>query len=357
VVVLCVGTPIQTGTREPRLDYLRTAVAELAPRIVDDTVFIVRSTVPVGTTRAMVLSPLSERVSSPLVAFCPERTIQGQALTELRTLPQVVGGHAEARRRAAELFRRLTPHVVEVSSLEAAELVKLVNNAHTDLIYGFGNEVALIAGAIGVDADEVIGAANVEYPRPDVSSPGYVGGSCLEKDPHMLIASARMHGYEPRMVAAARDLNERVPVHVAERVLAELEHRAVDPARATVMVSGIAYKGKPETDDVRGSAAPIVAGVLRPRVRRLLGHDFVVADETIAGFGLEPSGLVSGCAEANALIVLNNHAGYADLTLPRLMSLLSAPRVLYDLWGVFKSVHTAASHDGVYLRLANDAAS
>jgi UDP-N-acetyl-D-mannosaminuronic acid dehydrogenase len=305
----------------------------------------------------MVLSPLSERVSNPLVAYCPERTIQGQALAELRTLPQVVGGDAEARGRAGQVFSRLTPHVVEVSSLEAAELVKLVNNAHTDLIYGFGNEVALIAGAIGVDADEVICAANVDYPRPDVSSPGYVGGSCLEKDPHMLIASARVHGYEPRMVRAARDLNEEVPVHIAERVLAELEQRAVDPACATVIVSGIAYKGKPETDDVRGSAAPVVADVLRPRVRRLLGHDFVVADETISGFGLEPYELLSGCVEANALIVLNNHTGYADLTLPRLMSLLSAPRVLYDLWGVLKAAHTAASHGGVYLRLANDGSS
>jgi UDP-N-acetyl-D-mannosaminuronic acid dehydrogenase len=243
---------------------------------------------------------------------------------------------------------------VEVSSTDAAELVKLVNNAHTDVIYGFGNEVAMIASALGVNGEEVIGAANADYPRPDVSRPGYVGGSCLVKDPYMLLESARRHGYEPGMVAAARRLNENVPVHVAERVLQQLERRAVKPSEITVLVSGMAYKGKPETDDVRGSAAPVIAKSLRPRVKRLLGHDFVVDARVIEQLGFEPYDLVRGCSEASALIVLNDHQRYAAYNRADLSSRLVKPRLIYDLWGVFKPGGSNGSANGLYLRLAND---
>src|SRR5207344_210853 len=107
---------------------------------------VVRSTVPVGATRAVVLPELVARWGEARLAFAPERTIQGQALRELEELPQVVGGlEPKSARAAAALFERITRRVVTVSSLEAAELVKLVNNCHTDLIYSYGNEVALMA--------------------------------------------------------------------------------------------------------------------------------------------------------------------------------------------------------------------
>jgi UDP-N-acetyl-D-mannosaminuronic acid dehydrogenase len=353
-LVVCVGTPLDAATREPRLDLLRDAIDNVAKRIDDETLVIIRSTVPVGTTRTMVLPRLKERVAQPLVAFCPERTIQGRALEELARLPQVIGGPPQARRRAAKLFGRLTPHIVEVESTDAAELVKLVNNAHTDLIYGFGNEVALIANAVGVDADEVIAAANADYPRPDLAQPGYVGGSCLVKDPYMLLESARRHGYDPSLVAAARRLNEHVPVHVAERVIHELERRGVRARDASVLLCGVAYKGRPETDDVRGSAAEIVGRLLRARVKRLLGHDFVVSDRVVADLGLEPCELLEGCSQANALILLNDHPGYAAYTWDDVSSRLGEPGLIYDLWGVYKSAAGEAAATGLYLRLAKE---
>jgi UDP-N-acetyl-D-mannosaminuronic acid dehydrogenase len=151
------------------------------------------------------------------LVMAPERTIQGQALRELVELPQVVGGLDEASRRAGvEFFGGLAETVVEVSDLETAEMVKLSNNCHTDLIYSFGNEIALIAERHGLDPLEVIRAANVGYPRPDLAKPGYVGGGCLSKDPYIMIDSAG--DYRPYLVGQARQLNEFLPVHVAEIV-------------------------------------------------------------------------------------------------------------------------------------------
>src|SRR5205814_6540904 len=151
------------------------------------------------------------------------------------------------------LFRRLAPRLVPVSSLEAAEMVKLINNCHTDLIYSYGNEVALMAERFGLDPLEVIRAANVEYPRPDLAKPGFVGGGCLSKDPYILVDSARAAGYEPRLVGQARALNEHLPVHVARRFVELLRERrgAVTGARALVL--GFAYQGWPPTDDMPGT--------------------------------------------------------------------------------------------------------
>jgi UDP-N-acetyl-D-mannosaminuronic acid dehydrogenase len=335
-VIICVGTAVHPVTKRPDLGDLRAALEHVAEHVGDDTLVVVRSTVPVGTTRDVIVPRLRERVARPLVAFCPERTIQGQALAEIVSLPQVIGADDErSLARARELFAPVAPDQVTVSSLAAAEMVKLACNSHTDLIYGFGNEIALMSEALGLDADEVIAAANLRYPRPDLSRPGYVGGSCLIKDPHLLRHSAEQAGYRPPMVLAARHVNELVPSVVADHVLTALAAKGCPPDEATVLVCGMAYKGRPETDDVRGSAAVEVAAALRGRVARLLGHDFVVAPERIEGLGYRPAELPAGLADADALLVLIDHPRYAEqLRHEVVRKQMRSPAVVVDLWGV-----------------------
>jgi UDP-N-acetyl-D-mannosaminuronic acid dehydrogenase len=200
--------------------------------------------VPVGASRAVVLPPLLDAWGRARLVMAPERTIQGQALRELVELPQVVGGlDADSLARGVALFGELARQVVPVSSLEAAEMVKLSNNCHTDLIYSFGNEIALIAEGHGLDPLEVIRAANLDYPRPDLSKPGYVGGGCLSKDPYILINSSRAR--PPFLVGRVRELNEHLPVHVAHTVLAMLREERGSAEGARLSVLGWAYKGWP----------------------------------------------------------------------------------------------------------------
>jgi UDP-N-acetyl-D-mannosaminuronic acid dehydrogenase len=320
----------------------------------EDTLVIVRSTVPIGTCRGLVLPLLRPRVSEPLLAVCPERTIQGKALEELRNLPQIVGGLNEtATGRAKALFEAITSQVIAVSSLEAAEAVKLICNAHTDLIYGFGNEVALTADAWGLDAYELIDAANLNYPRPDLSKPGFVGGSCLSKDPYLLIHSAQAHGYFPSMVAAARHLNESVPGYVGQRVLDALRELGREPARAKILVSGFAYKGQPETDDLRGSPIGPVLDLLRDQAGALVGHDFVVSAGRIAAMGVEPVGLEAGFADADAALILNNHINYRARNIHELIARMRRPAVLFDVWGVFLDQLRLPEHGLRYMRLGH----
>jgi UDP-N-acetyl-D-mannosaminuronic acid dehydrogenase len=333
-VVICVGTPVHSGSAEPDMTQLRSAAEHVAQHMTDTTLVVVRSTVSVGTCRGTVLPILRSVVASPLLAFCPERIIQGQALRELASLPQIVAGlDRRSAQRAGQLLAPLAADQITVSSLEAAEMIKLICNAHTDLIYGFGNEVALLADRLGLDAHELIESANLRYPRPNLSRPGFVGGSCLTKDPYLLLHAAHQSGHHLPMVAAARTVNESLPGHAVERVTRALKAAGHDPSQATVLVAGIAYKGRPATDDVRGAASGPVAEALRDQVGVLRGHDFEVDPESIDRLGLLPAGLDEGLRNAHALILLTDHPEYGGLNAERLLSLMSPSPVVFDMWG------------------------
>jgi len=333
--IICVSTPINPDTKAPELGNLRVAARHVALRCASDTVVIVRSTVPVGASRTIVLPELLARWGRARLAFAPERTIQGQALRELEELPQVVGGlDSDGRGAAAALFARVTKRVVEVSSLEAAELVKLVNNCHTDLIYSYGNEVALMAERWQLDPLEVIRAANLEYPRPDLAKPGFVGGACLSKDPYILISGSRAAGYTPWLVGQARGLNEHLPVHVAERLIGMIRKARGSAEGARLAVLGWAYKGWPPTDDMRGTPIVSMLPLLRAAGLELRGHDYLVAADVIRGLGAEPVTPEAAFDGADAVLVITNHSEYAKLDLGRLLPGLRRPAVLYDCWRI-----------------------
>jgi UDP-N-acetyl-D-mannosaminuronic acid dehydrogenase len=333
--IICVSTPVEPETHAPALGNLTAAARHVAERCAPDTLVIVRSTVPVGASRGVVLPALAARWPRPRLAMAPERTIQGQALRELEELPQVVGGlDAASRDAAAALFARVTKRVVPVASLETAELVKLVNNCHTDLIYSFGNEVALMAERWGLDPLEVIRAANADYPRPDLARPGFVGGACLSKDPYILASAATAAGAVPWLVGRARALNEHLPLHVAERVVALVREARGSAEGATLAVLGWAYKGWPPTDDMRGSPVLAMLPVLRAAGLALRGHDFLVAPEVIRGLGATPASVDEAVAGADGVLVITDHPEYAKLDLPRLIAALRRPALVYDCWRI-----------------------
>jgi UDP-N-acetyl-D-mannosaminuronic acid dehydrogenase len=333
--IICVSTPVNPDTHAPELANLRAAAGHVALRCAPGALVIVRSTVPVGASRAVVLPELVARWGRARLAFAPERTIQGQALRELEELPQVVGGlDPESAEAAAALFGRVTRRVVTVSSLEAAELVKLANNCHTDLIYSYGNEVALMAERWGLDPLEVIRAANFEYPRPDLAKPGFVGGACLSKDPYILLSASRGAGYTPWLVGQARGLNEHLPVYVAERLISMIREMRGRAEGARLSVLGWAYKGWPPTDDMRGTPIVSMLPLFRAAGLELRGHDYLVARELIRELGAEPVTPEAAFDGADAVLVITNHPEYAKLDLGRLLPGLRRPAILYDCWRI-----------------------
>jgi len=337
IYIITVGTPLEPGTQRPNLDRIRTAVQRLAAGFGPDPLIVLRSTVSIGTTRNVVLPELQRHTARFGLAFCPERTIEGKAIPEMRSLPQIIGGlDNESAARAEVLFRLITPNIVRVSSLEAAEMIKLINNTYRDLTFAFANEVALIAEHMGLSASEMIHAANVDYPRSNVAKPGFVGGPCLEKDALILIDSLRKIDFKPRVIEEARKINHALPDHVAQRVIQELRGLRRAPARARkVLITGFAFKGRPATEDVRGSAAIAVMRRLQSSRMEVWGHDFVTPEKVIADLGAHACTLEDGFEGADAVIIMNNHPGYQRAGIPALARRLLAPGLLFDSWGLF----------------------
>ncbi len=342
--IITVGTPLESGTERPNLRLIRSAVQRLAPSFGPDPLVILRSTVSIGTSRGIVMPEIARRTGRFGLAFCPERTIEGRAIPEMRSLPQIVGGLDErSAERAEALFRCITPRVVRVSSLEAAEMIKLVNNTYRDLTFAFANEVALIGERLGLQAGELIHAANVDYPRSNVARPGFVGGPCLEKDALILIDSLHRIDFQPRVIEEARRLNQRLPEHVADRIIARLTEMRGATAGLRVLVTGFAFKGRPATEDVRGSAAVPLMRRLQAVGVEVWGHDFVTPEKVIADLGARACALEEGFTGADAVVIMNNHPGYAEAGLPALAARLRRPGLVFDSW----SLLSAAQFSGV----------
>jgi len=356
VYVIAVGTPVKNGV--PQLAALRESVDMVAAKMSPGALIVLRSTVPAGTTRSVVLPQLEARTGLKggldfHLAFAPERTVEGKALSELRTLPQVIGGLTEDSVEATvALFRELTPTIVRVESLEAAELIKLVNNGFRDLIFAFSNEVSKVCSQFNLDSVEVIRAANRGYVRDPVPlpSPG-VGGPCLTKDPQIFAAVARGAGLDDTLFAHGRRVNESMQGIVASSIVAELERQGRKPKDATVLVAGLAFKGEPETADMRNSPGEEIAQLLRDRVGRVLAHDPVVPAEQIRSAGYEPVGLPSGAAAADAVVVLNNHRFYGRLDIGALVRSMKQPAILFDGWHQFRAEDVLATGRSVYMGL------
>lgn len=334
--IITVGTPLETGTERPDLDKIRVAVGRVAPGFGPDPLVILRSTVSIGTTRTVVHPEIRRHTDRFGLAFCPERTIEGKAIPEMRSLPQIIGGlDQQSAERAEALFRHLTPKIVRVSSLEAAEMIKLINNTYRDLTFAFANEVALIAERMGLSALEMIRAANVDYPRSSVAQPGFVAGPCLEKDALILIDSLHRIDFRPRVIEEARKVNKALPGRVALRVLEQFRPLGRTHAGAKVLVTGFAFKGRPATEDVRGSAAIPLMGALRAVGVDVWGHDFVVPEKVLADLGARACTLEDGFAGADGVIIMNNHPDYLTAGIPALAGQLRQPAFLFDSWSLF----------------------
>ncbi|WP_117208750.1 nucleotide sugar dehydrogenase [Allorhizocola rhizosphaerae] len=322
VVLVTVGTPIRDDGSLAG-DQLQQACLELGRHLRAGQLVALKSTVPPGTTRELVL-PLLERggLAGEIdfgLAFVPERLAQGSALRDLRTLPVVVGGLGTGSAASVAAFwrRAMGVDVVVVESLEAAEIVKLASNWWIDLNIALANELAMFSELFDVDVLDVIAAANtipkgngkVNILLPSVG----VGGSCLTKDPWMVAHTARRRGLEIRTVPAGRGVNDGMPRYTAQLVIDELRRLGKDPASATVAVLGLAYKN--DTGDLRATpVVPAVAALAASGATVRLYDPLADPIEVKAAFGIAPApSLVNAVADADCLAILALHKEFADL--------------------------------------------
>jgi UDP-N-acetyl-D-glucosamine dehydrogenase len=309
-VLICVPTPL-TGNREPDLGPLNAAATALAQVAQRGQLIVLESTTYPGTTRERLVPILQESgltVGNGLnVAFSPERVDPGRTDYTLKTTPKVVGGLTdECLRRATELYARVCDVIVPVSTPEAAEMTKLLENIFRSVNIALVNELAILADRMGIDIWEVVDAASSKpygFMRFE-PGPG-MGGHCLPVDPFYLTWRAREFHLSTEFIELAGKINQQMPWWCVERIERALNDAQKPVNGSKIAILGVSYKGG--VGDTRESPALRIIEVLRERGAVISYHDpFVPA---LPAFELRNSPLETAVEKADAVVLVTAHPG------------------------------------------------
>ncbi len=331
-VLICVPTPL-TRNREPDLGPLLDASRALAEVLQADQLVVLQSTTYPGTTRERV-APLLEESGLAAgrdfhLAFSPERVDPGRTDYTLRNTPKIVGGLTEAcAERARELYATICDQVVQVSSPEAAELTKLLENIFRSVNIALVNELAMLTDRMGIDVWEVVEAAATKpygFMRFE-PGPG-MGGHCLPVDPFYLSWRAREFDMATEFIELAGKVNQQMPYHCVAKVQRALNDVGRSVKGARIAVIGVSYK--PGVGDVRESPALKIISLLREMGAEIVYHDPHVP--ALGELGLTSTPLEQACSESDLALIVTAHPSVDHELLAR------RARLVVDLRGVTRA--------------------
>jgi UDP-N-acetyl-D-glucosamine dehydrogenase len=332
-VVICVPTPL-TGSREPDLTYLLASATALSRVLRAGQLVVLESTTYPGTTRER-LQPILEESglaagSDFHLAFSPERIDPGRTDYTVKTTPKLVGGITPACAEAAhDLYALICDQVVVLSSPEAAELSKLLENIFRSVNIALVNELAQLCDRLEIDVWEVIDAAATKpfgFMRFE-PGPG-MGGHCLPVDPFYLAFKARQHNFYPEFIELAGKVNEEQPAFCVERIDRALNEVRKPVNGSRVLILGVSYKAG--VGDIRESPSLTIVKRLIDLGAEVSYHDPYVPE--LPEFGLASVDLGEGLAGADLAAIVTAHP---DLDYAEVVA--SAPLVV-DFRGVTRGI-------------------
>ncbi len=313
VVSICVPTPL-SKTKDPDVNYVLAATNSVKQTLRRGQLIVLESTTYPGTTRELLLPALEStglKVGKDyFLAFSPERVDPGNPKWNTRNTPKVVGGITETCLRVTvAIYQGAIENLVPVSSTEAAELVKILENTYRSVNIGLVNEMAIVCDKLGVDVWEVIDAAATKPFGFMKFMPGPgVGGHCIPLDPHYLAWKMRTLNYRTRFIDLAGEINAAMPEYWVVRVVDRLNEQGKAARGSRVLVVGVAYKK--DIDDIRESPALDVIRLLQQRGALVAYHDPHVltlkdGDIDLVSVPLTPEALRA----ADCVIIVTDHAG------------------------------------------------
>lgn len=316
-VVICVPTPLNKS-KAPDNGYIIAAAADLLPHLHRDMLVVLESTTFPGFTREVLLPRLRESGLQPgrdfYLAFSPERVDPGNPRFHTRNTPKVIGGTTPRCLEAVQaLYQCFIERLVPVSSTDAAEMVKLLENTFRAVNIGLANELALMCQKLGLDTWEVIEAAATKpfgfmpfYPGPGL------GGHCIPVDPLYLSWKLRTLKYEARFIEVADQVNTAMPEFVVTRMQDALNDLSLPVRGASILVIGVAYKRN--IDDIRESPALDIIELLAQKGAQVQYHDPFVPSLQLGDHSYRSQPLTDlGRYSAVAILTDHSNIDYAQI--------------------------------------------
>ncbi len=340
--IICVGTPIDKKTRKPKLEYIRNATHSILSYIKKGDTVILRSTVPMGVSRNVVMKIIKGATGLKAgkdfyFGFVPERTVEGNALYEQKHIPQIIGALDDASAEKIEkVFGKFNDKRIRVPDIEHAEICKIIDNTYRDVTFAYANQMAMICEELGLDFHAVRQACNNGYARNNISlpSPG-VGGACLTKDPYILIDLCRKLNINMELINAARGINEAIVFNLNKKILNRLTALGRNIYSSKIFIMGFAFKGEPETDDARFSTTVDLINYLKPFCSELHGYDAVVSKKEIESCGVIYSSIQDGFEGADVVVIMNSHKSHKNLDIKGLSGRSNNPLIFVDCWNLY----------------------
>src|SRR5712691_1175989 len=309
-ILIALPTPL-SRQREPDLSIVEAAARGIAKVLREGQIVVLESTTWPGTTRE-VLQPILEQGSGLklgegfFLAMSPERVDPGREDWTTKTTPKILGGlNAESTKRAADIYRRAIDTVVEVSTPEAAELTKLLENIFRSVNIALVNELAQLCDRMNIDVWEVIDAAGTK-PFGFMSfkpGPG-LGGHCIPIDPFYLTWKAREYGFYTEFIELAGKVNEEMPYFCRSLVSQALNHSKEKAMKgAKILMLGVAYK--PDIADMRESPALKLISLLSNAGADVSYHDPHVP--SFEEYGLRMDSVAYEPAAYDCVVIATDH--------------------------------------------------
>lgn len=312
--LVCVPTPLNK-TRDPDVSYLIDSMRELALHLHPGMLVCLESTTYPGTTIDLVRPLLDERGLELgvdyFLAFSPERIDPGRKDYGVKNTPKVVGGATPACLEVSEsLYKTFIDEVVPVSSTEAAEMVKLLENTFRAVNIALVNEIAIMCDKLNLDVCEIIEAAGTKPYGFMKFTPGPgVGGHCIPLDPHYLSWKLKTLNYNARFIQLAGEINSYMPKYWADKVQEALNLQGKPVQGSRILILGVAYKR--DVDDVRESPALDILALLNQKGGDIRYHDFFVKELRHEEYRLTSEmDLTVAIAEADCVVLVTDHSDY-----------------------------------------------
>ena len=337
VYIICLGSELN-GKKIDNKNII-SVLKKIAKKIYKNNLILIRGTVQVGFTNSIAKKLLEKESGLKcgkdfFLGYMPERIIEGNAINELENLPQIISGATKAcLNKSINFCNNFFSKVIETSSAEESEIIKLASNSYRDLNFSFANEISRISNLYNLSGHEIVKKANLGYERNSIARPSLgVGGFCLPKDVFMFnqMANKGQKGYK---LLISRKINEESITRISLKIINLYKKNFKKQSK--VLILGVAFKGTPETIDIRNSPSIILSKKLSDnKIKNFLydvkGKDIEKNNKQIKNFLFDSNKIKN----FDLIIIANNNPKYGDLIVNNLSKIESKnkSKLIYDCW-------------------------
>ncbi len=322
-IILTLGTPVDENMN-PIFDQITSSLNQARQYFKPGQTLILRSTVSPRTTqyvKSLIESESDLRIGKNFfLAFCPERISEGNALTETKDLPQIIGGvDKKSAKKAEEIFKKICTYTITTDDV-SAELAKLFTNMYRYINFAIANEFMVLADNYHRDIYEIVNLVNYKYRRGGLSLPGLTGGPCLFKDGFFLISDLPFTD----LISTSWKINESIPLLLVKRIR---ERTKLDGKKAVIL--GLGFKN--DIDDIRESLSfKVRKALLRERAEVVL-HDPYVKNYSNQKIEQNVYRALEG---ADVIFIAQRHKQYQKLNISKIKKVVKKNCIVCDVWNV-----------------------